>query len=88
MNIERAILATLASVGAGVLIGILVAPEKGKETRKKISQKSNGYLKDLRKGMDKTVKEAKEGLREFSKKGKEIAEEAEEEIKERTKNKS
>ncbi len=90
MNTERTILATLASVGAGVLIGILVAPEKGAETRKKLSEKSNDYLNDLKsefkelsKTVNKKVNDTKDELKKASKRGKEKVEETGEEIKEK-----
>lgn len=36
---SKIIVSTLAGVGAGVLIGMLFAPEKGTETRRKIGEK-------------------------------------------------
>jgi gas vesicle protein len=43
MKTGKVMLGVLAGVAAGALLGILFAPDKGSETRKKISKKSKGY---------------------------------------------
>jgi gas vesicle protein len=45
MNNEKAILAVLAGVAAGAVLGVLLAPDKGFDTRKKIIRKG-GDLAD------------------------------------------
>lgn len=47
MNTGKALLGILAGVAAGALIGILFAPDKGTETRKKIAKKGKDYTDDL-----------------------------------------
>ena len=47
MNAGKALLGILAGVAAGALIGILFAPAKGTETRKKIAKKGKDYADDL-----------------------------------------
>ncbi|MFZ6014344.1 MAG: YtxH domain-containing protein, partial [Bacteroidota bacterium] len=39
MNNGKAVLAVVAGVAAGVALGMLFAPDKGSDTRKKISKK-------------------------------------------------
>jgi gas vesicle protein len=43
MKTGKVMLGVLAGVAAGALLGILFAPDKGSETRKKISKKSKDY---------------------------------------------
>ncbi len=47
MNTTKVLLGVLVSVAAGATLGILFAPDKGTSTRKKISQKSNDYVKEV-----------------------------------------
>lgn len=44
----KIILGVLAGVAAGSLIGILFAPDKGTETRKKIVHKGDEYVDNLK----------------------------------------
>jgi gas vesicle protein len=48
MNSGKIALSILASVGVGVLIGIVFAPQKGSKTRRKIITKGEDYLDDLK----------------------------------------
>lgn len=48
MNAGKMILSIAAGVAAGAIIGVLLAPDKGTETRRKISQKSNEYADGLK----------------------------------------
>jgi Gas vesicle protein len=43
----KVILGILGAVAAGAIIGLLLAPEKGTETRKKISTKANDWTSQL-----------------------------------------
>lgn len=48
MNTGRMILSIAIGVAAGAVIGVLLAPEKGSETRRKISERSNEYADGLK----------------------------------------
>ena len=81
--------ATLTGLASGIAIGILVAPDKGAETRKKITQQGDNYLNDIknelseiRKDVNKKIEATKEGMEDFTQKGKKRAEDAGEEVKE------
>lgn len=73
----RVILAALSGVASGIALGLLFAPDKGEETRKKLNQKREDYLKDLikdveglRANLNKRAEETKEGISEFRKNAK------------------
>ncbi len=48
MNTGKMILSIAVGVAAGAVIGVLLAPDKGSETRKRISDKSNKYADGLK----------------------------------------
>lgn len=48
MNSGKILLGVLAGVAAGALIGVLFAPDKGWNTRKRISKKVDEYKDGLR----------------------------------------
>ena len=48
MNSGKVLLGVLAGIAAGALLGILFAPEKGSDTRKKISKKGEDYTGALK----------------------------------------
>lgn len=69
MSSGKLLLGVLAGLAAGALVGILFAPDKGTETRKKIAKKSedyvdeikekfNGLIDDLTQKMDATMAKA------------------------------
>ena len=47
MNSGKVILGALAGIAAGAALGILFAPDKGTNTRKKISKKRDDYVDEL-----------------------------------------
>ncbi|MDR8389551.1 YtxH domain-containing protein [Aliifodinibius sp. S!AR15-10] len=55
-NSSKIILATLTGVASGVIVGILLAPDKGRATRKKISKTGDKYLKNIRKDISELQK--------------------------------
>ncbi len=48
MNAGKLLLGVLAGVAAGALLGVLFAPDKGSETRKKITKKGEDYADSLK----------------------------------------
>ncbi len=48
MSSGKLLLGVLAGVAVGALAGILLAPDKGSETRKKISKKGDEYIDTLK----------------------------------------
>jgi gas vesicle protein len=55
MNTGKLILSALAGLAAGAVAGVLFAPEKGKDTRKKISKKSEAYMRTYKGKFNKAV---------------------------------
>ncbi|MEI7727425.1 MAG: YtxH domain-containing protein [Bacteroidota bacterium] len=47
MNSGKVVLGVLAGVAIGAMFGILFAPDKGSNTRRKISQKRDDYIDEL-----------------------------------------
>lgn len=81
--------ATLTGLASGIAIGILVAPDKGTRTRKKITQQGDNYLNDIknelseiRKDVNKKIEATKEGMEDLTSKGKKRAKEAGDEVQE------
>ena len=48
MSSGKVILGVLAGAAAGAILGLLFAPDKGSETRKKVYKKSEKYAEDLK----------------------------------------
>lgn len=55
MKSGKIILGVLAGLAAGAALGILFAPDKGKDTRKKISKKSRDFADDITNKMNDSV---------------------------------
>jgi gas vesicle protein len=49
MNTGKAALGILAGLATGAILGILLAPDKGSNTRRKIIGKGEGYVDDAKK---------------------------------------
>ena len=47
MTSGKIVLGALAGIAIGASLGILFAPDKGSDTRKKITRKGNGYAHEL-----------------------------------------
>ena len=54
----------LAGVGVGTLVGLLIAPEKGSETYKKLEGAFKDAAKDLKEAGNELISSAAEGARE------------------------
>ena len=48
MSKGNIVIGALAGIAAGAVLGLLLAPEKGAKTRKKITKKSSESIEDLR----------------------------------------
>jgi gas vesicle protein len=48
MSAQKILVGTLSAIAAGVVIGLLVAPAKGSETRQKISESAESLKRKLR----------------------------------------
>jgi gas vesicle protein len=77
MTTGKVLLGVLAGVAAGAILGILFAPDKGYETRKKIAKSGKDltdninetlkvFMADLSEKFDTAVKEAKESAEKQS----------------------
>lgn len=77
MSTGKVLLGVLAGVAIGATLGILFAPDKGWNTRKRISKKGEDLIEDLKEKFDEfldsvTVKadEVKNDIADFSEKSK------------------
>ena len=70
MSTGKVLLGLLAGVATGALLGILFAPEKGCETRKKIAKKGKDYANGLTHKMNDFVEEMTEKFETVVKKAK------------------
>jgi len=87
MKSGNVLLGVLAGVAAGALLGILMAPEKGKKTRKQISDLGEGVADTLNSKLDELIGSIKSKLENETKsveriasKVKTISEEARKEV--------
>ena len=48
MKQGKVVLGVLAGLAAGAVLGILLAPDKGEKTRKRILSKGEGYIDDVK----------------------------------------
>lgn len=55
MSTGKIVLGVLAGVAVGALVGVLFAPDKGCETRRKISKKSHDVAEDIKERFSKIV---------------------------------
>ena len=57
MSTGKIVLGVLAGIAAGTLLGVLIAPDKGTETRRKIRQKGDDMVEGVKDGIAQTVDE-------------------------------
>jgi Gas vesicle protein len=88
MSSGKVLLGVLAGVAIGAALGVLFAPDKGWNTRKRISKKGEDLADDLREKFDEfldsisvKVDEVKEEVADISKKTKPRANAAKKEVK-------
>ncbi|RED26330.1 gas vesicle protein [Flavobacterium cutihirudinis] len=70
MKTSNTILGIVGAAAAGALLGVLFAPDKGSETRKKIKDKSKDYGDNLKTKFDGIVDTIKSNGREIVDEGK------------------
>jgi gas vesicle protein len=77
MSTGKVLLGVLAGVATGALLGVLLAPDKGSETRKKIIKKGSDSFDDLKEGLDDLINSftekfeaEKENVKDFVENGK------------------
>jgi gas vesicle protein len=88
MNSGKILLGVLAGLAAGALIGVLFAPKKGSDTRKKIAQKGENYAESLKEKFNEFLdnvseksQEVKEEMTHFADKVKSKAEDVKKDVK-------
>lgn len=88
MNTGKVVIGVLAGVAVGALLGVLFAPDKGSETRKKIMRKGENSVDDLQDKFDELLcnmtekfEAAKEEANDLYEKGKHKAEEIKKDMK-------
>ncbi len=52
MNTSKVLLGILGGVAVGAIVGVLMAPDKGSNTRKKLLDSGKGYIDDLKGTLD------------------------------------
>jgi gas vesicle protein len=88
MSSGKVLLGVLAGFAAGALLGILIAPEKGSDTRKKLSKKGDDFAEALKEkfnefldSVSEKFEEVKEEVTDFTEQGKAKSKEAEKDTK-------
>lgn len=59
MQIDKLILVAITSAAGGALLGMLFAPDKGTNTRKKMAKKRDKYLKQIKKSTEELSQQLK-----------------------------
>lgn len=62
MNGGKVILGLLAGIAAGALLGVLFAPDKGTETRRKITSKGKDFVDEVKHKYDDFVRGVNEKI--------------------------
>jgi gas vesicle protein len=60
MQYDKLVLVAVSSALAGALLGVLFAPDKGKNTRKKLAKNADKYLKEIKKNTEELSRQLKE----------------------------
>jgi len=76
MSSGKLLLGVLAGVAAGAVIGILFAPDKGSETRKKIAKKGEDYADGIKEKFNNLIDDLSQKVDGVQAKANKMAEEA------------
>jgi gas vesicle protein len=76
MNSGKLMLGLLAGIAAGALLGILFAPEKGTETRRKIAEKGDDYVDGMKVKFNQLIDDVSQKIDGVKNKAKEMTAEA------------
>jgi gas vesicle protein len=83
---SKVIFALLAGAAAGTVIGLLIAPESGEETRKKLSKSAQKFNEHLKSSIDDLAEKGQKALNEISETVGDLKKMTEEEISKNRKN--
>ena len=82
MKSAKLLLGAIAGVAIGIQIGVLIAPEKGVETRKKLSKKGDDYLDELNNTFNKFIEGVTEKLDKVNKNAGDLGDSAQQKTRE------
>lgn len=74
-EVGKTILALFAGIATGVAIGILIAPEKGEETRTKLTDATNKFSNDVRNKVVEGINKIREKKDEYARAASDMADE-------------
>lgn len=80
MKTNKTILGVIGGLAVGAIVGILLAPDKGSNTRKKIIKKSTKASEDIKEQFDNAVNKLTDKYNSLLKKGEDLAEEGKQEL--------
>jgi gas vesicle protein len=76
VNSGKVLLGVLAGAAAGAILGILFAPDKGTETRRKIAEKGDDLVKDAKEKFNGLIDELGKKIDSIQTKTKEMTDKA------------
>ncbi len=85
MSVGKTVAGAVAGIAAGTILGVLIAPEKGAKTRKKIMKKGNEALAEIKVSADSIVKNISGKIEELKERTAEKATEIHDEVKDKMK---
>ena len=80
MSNGKVVLGVLAGVAAGAILGILLAPDKGIRTRKKIIAKRDGTIDEIKERFEDFLESISDKVEEVKGDSKHLAKEAKEKV--------